>query len=1137
MTVAVSEPVAGSAPESAADIAARPAFIERQLPVSRLSKETYKERKSNAGQTLTALGSYWKGRKPLILVRAVVLGLLLPATGDDAADRDVFLKLMMMDDDGLRRRKRPADIPAAHARALLPPELHADAFEGEGRGVRWRRLPPERREAFERLAFDAMDLDERLGHCLRSEEMPEDALAPVWPAVNAHLAAYLDRPVHSVAELVEQLGRRRFGRRPVLGDPFSGGGSIPFEAARMGCEVRASDLNPLACLLTWGALNIVGGGADTRARIAAAQAAVVQAVERRIVDMGIEHDGDDRDLRLPFDAPTRWPHGWKVGRNGAVTAPEIPPYEVTCPRTGWRVPLIDSRQIQERSRTILRLRPVAGEKRYALEAVRGVGDDEWQAAGTGTVLREDGAFWLLHDTGAGPVRVRIANRAKAFLHCLETRCPSSGWMVPMAPSWLISQNYRTYARLVPDPERRRYGIDIVTGASDEELAAAKRSGTVADRALTHRVEGRDHTTSMERLRGEVRLKGRYRDPAEKARDEARLSSVRNRYATDAGNDLRRWEKADVAPRPDDVFQERLYAIQWVRPDGSLFFAAPTEADLAREARVEAMVRENLAAWQETGLVPDTEIVPGEKTDEPIRTRGWTHWHHLFGPRHLLIGALIRSAMVEWSGAQEAMGLALSFCPAVDRMSKLTHWRIGFAGGNGIAKAADAAEQVFQNQVLNTFFNYGCRASWGLWRSLSPDYKQAPAVGPAAVVTSPVASVESTCDLWVTDPPYADAIVYDEITEYFLAWLSKNPPRPDWVWDSRRELAVRGETQAFKRGMIPAFQRLAQRMPDNGFQVVMFTHQDVGVWAVLTEILWAAGLQVTAGWCILTETDKPHADGSFVQGTVLLVLRKRLGERPGFYSRLQRPVEEAARAQIESMRALDDRERPNFGDADYQLAAYAAALKVLTQCSSIEGRPVAAEVMRERAPGERSEIERLIERAVRVASDHLLPDGLPASLWADLSGVERFYLKGLDLERRGEARSGAFQELARPFNVPEYGTLLAKAKANQVRLKTAAELGRRDLRRAGTADRAEDRALEGFAAGMLRHALYGVWQAGQEGDLRSALTWFENNLPDYWNRQDKVAVLLDHLARIRTPDRREEAEVAGHLAGAVRNHRP
>ena len=36
---------------------------------------------------------------------------------------------------------------------------------------------------------------------------------------------------------------------PVVVDPFSGGGSIPLEALRLGCEAFASDLNPVACLI------------------------------------------------------------------------------------------------------------------------------------------------------------------------------------------------------------------------------------------------------------------------------------------------------------------------------------------------------------------------------------------------------------------------------------------------------------------------------------------------------------------------------------------------------------------------------------------------------------------------------------------------------------------------------------------------------------------------------------------------------------------------------------------------------------------------------------------------------------------------------------------------------------------------
>src|SRR3954447_25446640 len=85
-----------------------PSLIESAFPVSRLSLESFIERDAKQNQTLTATGSYWKGRKPLILVRAAVLGCLLPATGDDpesrSRDLSMFLKLMVMNDGGLERR-------------------------------------------------------------------------------------------------------------------------------------------------------------------------------------------------------------------------------------------------------------------------------------------------------------------------------------------------------------------------------------------------------------------------------------------------------------------------------------------------------------------------------------------------------------------------------------------------------------------------------------------------------------------------------------------------------------------------------------------------------------------------------------------------------------------------------------------------------------------------------------------------------------------------------------------------------------------------------------------------------------------------------------------------------------------------
>lgn len=85
-------------------------FIEEQFPVSKVSKESYKERKAGASQTLTGLGKWW-GRKPLILIRASIIGMLMPVSDNPKKDRDIFLKILAMDDDGLWQR-RSKSIPA-----------------------------------------------------------------------------------------------------------------------------------------------------------------------------------------------------------------------------------------------------------------------------------------------------------------------------------------------------------------------------------------------------------------------------------------------------------------------------------------------------------------------------------------------------------------------------------------------------------------------------------------------------------------------------------------------------------------------------------------------------------------------------------------------------------------------------------------------------------------------------------------------------------------------------------------------------------------------------------------------------------------------------------------------------------------
>lgn len=237
-------------------------------------------------------------------------------------------------------------------------------------------------------------------------------------------------------------------------------------------------------------------------------------------------------------------------------------------------------------------------------------------------------------------------------------------------------------------------------------------------------------------------------------------------------------------------------------------------------------------------------------------------------------------------------------------------------------------------------------------------------------------IDWSCDLWITDPPYADAICYHELTEFFLTWYGKKLHKnfPSWSVSTRAALAVKGKAKDFKQSMVEIYSNLAKQMPDNGLQMVQFTHQDPAVWADLGMILWFSSLHVSSAWTIATEATSGLKKGNYVQGTVLLVLRKRTNHDEIFRDELPDMIEDEVKRQLDDMLALDDKEMPNFGDTDYQLAAYAAALRVMTQYATIEGINIENELYREKQKNQKSEFEKLIDQAVEIACNHLIPTG-------------------------------------------------------------------------------------------------------------------------------------------------------------------
>lgn len=403
---------------------------------------------------------------------------------------------------------------------------------------------------------------------------------------------------------------------------------------------------------------------------------------------------------------------------------------------------------------------------------------------------------------------------------------------------------------------------------------------------------------------------------------------------------------------------------------------------------------------------------------------------------------------------------------------------------------------------------------------------------------PAAEIDVAADIFVTDPPYGDAVKYEEILEFFIAWLRKNPPDEfsSWTWDSRREMAIKGEDHDFRLSMVAAYKRMTECMPDNGLQVLMFTHQDGNIWADMANIVWASGLRVTAAWYLVTETDSALREGSYVKGTILLVLRKRLGAKRTNQTDLAYELEEEVAEQIKRLTGMNDsvaadskraKDGNLFEDADLQMAGYAAALKVLTKYSIIDGKDMAQEALRPRVAGQKTLVESLIDFATDTANKMLVPLGLDNSVWHELQPTERFYLKMLEQESHGLNKLDNYQNFAKAFAVRDFGAMMASENANKAALKSAGEFGRTEMNQSSELFQTPTRAV-----------LYALMDLQAEKDLDVVLSGLEQNLKvgTFYSSRDMLIAIARFIGKKVDSMRADEASAARVLADGIENQR-
>ncbi len=959
-------------------------FIEVQFPVSKISKESYKERKAGAGQTLTGLGKWW-GRKPLILVRAAILGLLLPATNNPQKDREIFLKILTMDDEGLWERKK-ASISISDLYDNLTDKERAYYFVSQDTKIKWKSdISNKEKNEVQKLVFSRLSYDKKITYCVRPEEITEIKNKSI-EEINSQLGI----EATNIQEIFQQLSIKRFGEITTLGDCFAGGGSIPFEAARLGLNAYASDLNPIATLLTWAAVNINGASDEEIKKLKNFQKKVYDAIDKQILEWGIETN-----------------------------------------ENGWR--------------------------------------------------------------------------SKAYIYGHFIKCPACDWLIPLFPSMIIGKRSKTIAILKENPTKKSFDIEIKSDVSNQELKDADKYRTIEDSSLKC-----SHCKVV-----------------------TPITSIRKDKKDENGNTkfgLRMWGKNEFTPRETDIFQERLYCIRYEETifennkiKGIRHYVTPTDEDLKREQKVYQLLADKFSEWQDKGYIPSDRIESGYNTDQPIRERGWQYWHQLFNPRQLLLlGIISETIQTLASNKKEFVTGILGINKIADWNSRLCIWN------NGANQ--EHTQNTFSNQALNTLYVYGCKATSNLDSAWFLNFSNTKEALEGKVNTCDARVINYNSNLWITDPPYADAVNYHELSEFFLAWNKTLIKKafPEWYTESKRKDAVKGNDENFTKAMIDVYRNLTNHMPDDGMQIVMFTHQDPAVWAELSLILWSAGLQVTAAWNIATETESGGLkSGNYVKGTVLLVLRKNNSNLNGWLDDIYPEIKDEVKAQIDSMHALDDQDEPDFTDNDYLLAAYAASLKVLTKYKKIGDIDVEYEISRKRDKNAKSPIQLIIESAIKVAYDYLIPKGISKNVWKDLSKEEKYYIKGLEFEKSGAFALSAYQELARGLGVSDYTLLLASTKANNARLKTPIEFSNKLLNNA-----------ESFSKSLVRQILMAIYLAVKDEDAVSGKNWLRNEVPDYWNSRNKIIEILkliNTLENITGAEHwQESARYAQYIQSLVEN---
>lgn len=196
-------------------------LIEVDLPIKRISAHARREKSIRHGHISTL--HIWWARRPLAACRAVICAALWPDPADPLCPQSFREKAARSINDFARQAASSNELANS-----CEPETWAKWC---GLAKAENCLNPTKESHLNILRFALLDFIADFAN---------------WD--NSTVPEYLETSRVLTQAAHEALGGTP-GTRPLVVDPFAGGGSIPLEALRVGADAFASDLNPVPVLL------------------------------------------------------------------------------------------------------------------------------------------------------------------------------------------------------------------------------------------------------------------------------------------------------------------------------------------------------------------------------------------------------------------------------------------------------------------------------------------------------------------------------------------------------------------------------------------------------------------------------------------------------------------------------------------------------------------------------------------------------------------------------------------------------------------------------------------------------------------------------------------------------------------------